>query len=241
MKCVMLCGGFGTRLYPLTLDVAKPLLKVRGREIISYIIENLNSVEKIDEIIILSNKRFHSQFSDWLKNLEGNKKKIRIFDNGVMNNDNRLGGATDFALAVKEGGIDDDVLVLNTDLFFDARLENFVNFFGKHKKSCVWVFDIKDKEKAKRFGVIEIDNNKIVSVEEKPNFPKSTLVNAGAIIITKDDLRLLNDFLKTDMSKEGVFYFIEYLMKRGDVFGCIFDGFWYDIGTIEQYEELNKG
>ena len=62
MKCVILCAGYATRLYPLTKDKPKPLLPIKGRPMLDYIIEKVFELNKVDEVIVVTNARFYQSF-----------------------------------------------------------------------------------------------------------------------------------------------------------------------------------
>ncbi len=88
MKCLILAAGYATRLYPLTENFPKPLLKVAGKSIMDWLIDDLESTGKIDEFIVVSNHKFINFFEEWKKTKTA---KIFIIDDGTTSNDNRLG------------------------------------------------------------------------------------------------------------------------------------------------------
>lgn len=242
MKCIILCAGFGTRLYPLTMDKPKALLEIKGRLIIEDVLERLEKIKDIDEIFIVSNEKFYLQFVWWLEKLKHPLKgKIKIINDNVLMNESRIGGLGDLSLVMKSNRIEDDILVVLGDNFFNFEIDEFIEFFKKNRKTCICIYDVGDKESAKRFGVAALDDKKrVISIEEKPEEPKTTLVSIGIYIFTKDDLKKFEEYMKSDLNKEGPAYFAKYLLERQDVLGYVCQGEWHDIGTIEQYNELNK-
>ncbi len=239
MKCIILCSGYATRLYPLTLDKPKPLLPIFGKPILNYLVENTSKIGDVDEIVVVSNEKFYNNFLEW-KNLNNFNKKIKVLNDGTLSNETRLGGIGDFWFALEKEKINDDILLLLGDNFFDFHLNEIIDFFKKTRKSMVGLYDIKDFEKSRNFGVVGLNGDKIISYEEKPEKPKSTLVSTGIYIYPKEDLKKIQDYMKTDKPKEGPGYLIPYLMSFGDVYGFVFNGFWYDIGSKETYYEVNK-
>jgi len=91
MKCVILCGGYATRLYPLTLDTPKPLLLIKGKPLLNYIIEKLEKTYEVDEIFIATNDKFYEHFLRW-KSSNSFIKKVKIINNETKTNETRLGG-----------------------------------------------------------------------------------------------------------------------------------------------------
>ena len=90
MKALILAAGYATRLYPLTKKYPKPLLEVKGRPIINYIIEKIELVNGIDEIYIVTNSKFISDFRKWAKTVKS-PKKITLVDDLTKDNQDRLG------------------------------------------------------------------------------------------------------------------------------------------------------
>jgi len=243
MKCIILCAGFGTRLYPLTINKPKALLEVGDRLIIEYILERIEKIKNIDEIFIVSNEKFYLQFVWWLEKLKFPlKNKIKIINDNVLTNEKRIGGLGDLSLVIGSNRIEEDVLVILGDNFFNFGLDKFIEFFEKNKKTCICIYDVRNKEKAKGFGVVTLtkNNRKVISIEEKPEKPRTTLASIGIYVFTKDDLKKFEEYMESDLNKEGPAYFVKYLLEKQDVLGYVCQGEWYDVGTVEQYNELNK-
>lgn len=240
MKCVILCAGYATRLYPLTLNTPKPLLNVRGKPVLNYTIDKILRINDIDEIFIVTNDKFYNNFISW-KDKFYPARKIQIINDKTTNNEDRLGGIGDLKLVLDKERISDDLFVLAGDNFFDFDLNKFLDFFREKKKATIGLYNLGDISKAKKFGILELDrNNKIISFEEKPEKPKSTLISTALYFFTKEELKKIHEYMKTNNPKEGPGYLIPYFLKSQDVYGYVFKGEWYDIGTKEIYEEVNR-
>jgi len=240
MKCVILCAGYATRLYPLTLNTPKPLLDVRGKPVINYLIEGILRIKDIDEIFVATNDKFYNNFVSW-KDKFYPAQRIHIVNDKTKNNEDRLGGLGDLKLVLDEERISDDLFVLAGDNFFNFDLNKFLGFFREKKRNTIGLYNLKDISKAKEFGILELDrDNRIISFEEKPQKPKSTLISTALYLFTKEELKKIQEYMKTSSPKEGPGYLIPYFLKSQDVYGYVFDGEWYDIGTKEIYEEVNR-
>ena len=111
MKCLILAAGYATRLYPLTENFPKPLLKVGVKTILDWLIDDVDTAGLIDEYIVISNHKFAPIFEDW-----ASSKKVTVLDDGTSSNETRLGAVRDIQFAIDTLGLDDDLLVIAGDL-----------------------------------------------------------------------------------------------------------------------------
>ncbi len=237
MKAIILAAGYGTRLYPLTIDKPKALLEIKGKLLLNHILEKIPP--SIEEIFIVTNDKFYIQFVWWLQQQNKEmKRRVDIINDGTISNETRLGGIGDLNLVIQEKNISDDILVISSDNFFTFSLEDFINFFNKVKKTTIGIFEISDKEKLKKYGIIEVNESKVVGFEEKPSEPKSNLASIGIYLFSKEDVEKIKEYMKTDLSKDGPGYLVKYFVEKEDVYAYKFEGEWHDIGSLEEYEKL---
>ena len=234
MKAIILCAGYATRLYPLTINKPKHLLEIKGRPILDYIIDK---IPKNMEIILVTNDKFYNNFENWTNKQE---RKIKVLNDGTLSNEDRLGGIGDLYFVIQKEKINEDIFVILGDNLSDFDLGKFIDFFNKNKKTSLGVFEFKHTDLTK-MGVVEAKDNKMISFEEKPKIPKSNLASTGFYIFTKNDLNNIKEYMKTDKPKDAPGFLIKDFFDNGeeiDVF--TFTGRWYDIGNKEIYEEVNK-
>ena len=240
MKALILAAGYGTRLYPLTLNKPKPLLEVAGKPIIEYIIEKIEKVKDIDELYIVTNNKFHTHFTNWSKNYNS-KTPIKVINDMTLSDQDKLGAIGDMKFVIDKEKIDDDLLVLGGDNLFEFNLQDFINFFNEKQSNIVALYDVKDKEIAKRMSIVELDSeNKLVSFEEKPENPKSTLIAICCYLYKKQTLPRINEYLEKGNNPDAPGYFIQWLHKNDQVYGWVFTESWFDIGSKEQLEEADR-
>ncbi len=241
MKAIVLCAGYATRLYPLTLDKPKSLLQIKGEPLLNFIIRKIEEIGEIEEIFIVTNDKFNPQFSEWLNENEKTfRKKIKIINDGTNSNDDRLGGIGDLDFAIKKENIDDNLLVVLGDNLFDSDLNGIVDFFREKNKNTVGVYELKNKEEAKKFGVLELKGDRIVSIEEKPENPKSTFISTGIYLFRREDVKKIGDYMKAPLPKDGPGYLVNYFLSFDEVNAFVLDGVWHDIGSKETYDNVNK-
>ncbi len=210
MKCILLCAGYATRMYPLTENFPKPLLDIKGKALIDYLIDDLENNNLIDEYIIVSNHKFINHFNDW-KNNNKYKNKISLLDDGSTNNDNRLGAVKDIWFAIDNTNINDDILVLAGDNLLDFSLKGFVDFSKEKNSNAVMRYYESEIERLKRTGVAIIDSNdKILEMKEKPSDPKSNWAIPPFYIFKKEYLKEIKNGIDSGCKVDAPGGFIEW-------------------------------
>ena len=221
MKSLILAAGYATRLYPLTLNMPKPLLKVAGKPIINYIIQKIEEIKEIDAIYIITNNKFYSHFLEWSESLKS-KLPIKIINDGTLNNEDRLGAVGDIAFAVKKEDITDDLFVIAGDNLFNFSLFGMIDLFKKMKTSVVAGRKTSKEEIKGKFGNIILDDgNKIAGFEEKPINPQSEIASTAIYLFSKDALKELENCTKGSFDNSGDF--VRHLAEKQDVYCYILD------------------
>ena len=238
MKCIILAAGYATRLYPLTKNTAKPLLEVAGKPILKHILEKVERINVVDDIYIVTNDKFYPDFVNWVKN-NPSEKEITVINDQTTTNDNRLGAIADIQYVIREKNLAEDVLVLAGDNLFDFELTDFVDFYHTTKADCITTHQLDDIEEIKQTGVVEVDDNKIVtSFEEKPEQPQSNLAVPPFYIYQKETLPLIDQYIAEGNNPDAPGHFVPWLIKHKDVYAYEFSGQRHDIGTMESYEKV---
>ncbi|MGB2705479.1 MAG: nucleotidyltransferase family protein [Candidatus Omnitrophota bacterium] len=253
MTAIILAAGYGTRLYPLTLDKPKALLEVGGKTILDRLVEKIKLVEECKRIIVVTNEKFHKNFETWAKEKfrSRNEKfsvpgtefpEIDVINDKTKDNETRLGAIGDINLVLSKTGAKDDLLITGSDNLFELDLREFVQF-GREKSpfSSIALFDVKNTELAKRYGICSLDKNlQVTDFEEKPASPKSTLAATALYFIPKEKILKIFDYMKTDLTKDAPGNLMKWLAKNDGVFGYVLTGAWYDIGDIKSLKEADE-
>jgi glucose-1-phosphate thymidylyltransferase len=240
MKALILAAGYATRLYPLTLNRAKPLLPVGEKTMIDRVIDKLNMIDEVDIIYVVTNQKFSRQFSDWAV-AKKNSKPIVVINDKTLSNDDRLGAIGDIGLAIREGGIADDLIVVAGDNLFEFDLNAFVRFAQRKSSPAIAVHDIREKKLASLYGVLEIDDNaKVMRFHEKPAQPQSTLVSTCIYYFPKSKLKLVGTYLNSSEKQDAPGNYIKWLAENDEVHAFAFTEAWYDIGDKESLNEVQK-
>lgn len=189
MKAILMAGGFAKRLN--LLNKSKCLIEIGGKPIIDYTLEKLKEIPEISEVIVITNDTFYGDFVEWAKKHTIN---IRILSDGGNSQNSKIGALTALLNFIENENFDEDFFLAGADNFFRFSLKNIFETFKRQNKDVAVFYDIKDLEKAKRFGVALIDtNNLIINFEEKPENPKSTIVSSCMYFFRKETIPLIKE------------------------------------------------
>ncbi|MAF37005.1 hypothetical protein CL622_07860 [archaeon] len=243
MKAIIPAAGYATRLYPLTEFQPKHLLPVVGKPIIAYVIEKIEELNVVDEIVIVTNEKFYHHFKSWARNFKCSIK-IKVVNDRTTSVDDRLGAIGDMKFGLTKAEIDDDLLIISGDNLFDFSLVEMHQMFVEKQKSVISLYDVRTFEAASKIGVVELDrDDKIVGFVEKPKHPKSTLGSIGIYFYPKIVIKRISEYLELGNNPDAPGHLLEWLYKKEDVYGFIFDKRdyeWFDVGSLASYQEANK-
>jgi glucose-1-phosphate thymidylyltransferase len=238
MKAIILAAGYATRLYPLTENYPKPLLRIVNKPILDYLVDDLLTISDINEIILVTNNKFYDHFMSWSVS-RALSIPIHIINDGSNANHERLGAIADLELALNGMKQEEDIFVLAGDNICDFSLKQLVDFYHTHHKSSIFVHELKDVDSLRKTGVAQLDGLKLVSFEEKPENPMGTHAVPPFYIYTKDTLEYIHEYMKLGLPKDAPGSLLTWLSKIVEVYACPMIGHRYDIGDIESYQDTN--
>jgi glucose-1-phosphate thymidylyltransferase len=231
LDAVILAGGYGKRLWPITLNVAKPLLPVCGKPVIEYIMEKLGEIECLERVIISINLKFGDDFKRWCEAY--NDARIKIIVEESRSEEEKLGAVK--ALSTLSQELENDTLLIAGDNLFTGSLKPMIEKYSR--ETIIALYDVKDVELAKLYGVVQIDDEaRIIDFVEKPERPVSTLVSTGIYIFPREVLDMAKEYLCEGGGRDRLGEFIQWLYRKVPVHGYILDGEWWDIGDIKSYK-----
>ena len=242
MLVLILAAGYGTRLYPLTINTPKPLLPCGHKPIINFLLDKVEGFHGLSRVIVITNDRFYKNFVDWAKENKSFRVPIDILNDGTTTPEDRLGAIGDIDFTLKKYGLKEDLLVMGGDNLFDYGLNDYIAACAKNApKATIGLYDLGDIESAKKFGVVQLNSkNEVVSFEEKPAAPKSTLIGMCLYHLPKDSLGFVAQYLKETKKSDTTGDYIKWLSQKAGVYGFTFKGQWFDIGSIEAYNQAQK-
>jgi glucose-1-phosphate thymidylyltransferase len=243
MNVLILAAGYATRLYPLTLNKAKPLLDVAGKPMVEWVVENLRGVGEIETIYIVTNAKFFADFETWAKNFQNANPQFRfkVINDGSTTDDNKLGAIGDINLLLtRESVVDSDLLVIAGDNLFRESLAGFIDYAGK-TEATVGVHQVTDSQAIKKYGVVTVDADGVIThFEEKPKEPKSSLAAIALYFYSKKVLPLFTTYIAAGNNADQPGLFLQWLYPRKPVNTFQITGQWLDIGSKETLEEANR-
>jgi len=240
MKVVLLAGGYATRLWPLTKDTPKALLPVGETTILEHMLHIIERMPSVKTVYLTTNQKFEPNFRKFLAGWKGTKKIELIVEKGTSNE--KKYGAVGALLKMREQGrFDGQTLILAADNVFDSHFSDMLNAIVEKGEDALVLYDVETGERAKLYGVCELDmKGHVVHFEEKPETPSGTLVSTGSYFLRKETLDLLPEYETSGGGIDRIGDFIKWLVERGNVRGYVYAGRWFDIGTHEHLERARK-
>jgi glucose-1-phosphate thymidylyltransferase len=231
LKGVVLAGGLGTRLYPLTKVTNKHLLPVYNKPMIYYPI--LTLVEAgIKDILIVTGG---NSAGDFLK-LLGNGKEFGLSHLSFVYQEGEGGIAA--ALSLAEYFCDNDkIVVILGDNIVEKSIKKEVEIFEKQEKGARIL--LKEVENPERFGVAEIEDGKIVRIIEKPKIPPSNLAVTGIYMYDSQVFDIIRTLKPSERGELEITDVNNKYLEMGQLTYGILDGWWTDAGTFDSLLKAN--
>ena len=238
MKGIILAGGSGTRLHPLTIGVSKQLLPIYDKPMIYYPLSVL-MLAGIKEVLIISTPHDLPSFKKLLE--DGSKYGIKLSYEEQPSPD---GLAQALIIGEEFIGNDDVCLVLGDNIFYGAGLQNLltssVDIVKNETKAVVFGSYVNDPE---RYGVAEFDASKnVISIEEKPKDPKSNFAVVGLYFYPNSVVKIAKEVKPSDRGELEITTVNQTFLRRGELKMQILSrGFaWLDTGTHEALTEATE-
>lgn len=239
MKGVILAGGLGTRLYPLTKITNKHLLPIYSKPMIYYPIQTLVKAG-IEDIIIIVSGPHAGAFLPILKNGEDFDCNLNF-----AYQEKPDGGIAD-ALGLAENFVgQDDLCVILGDNTTDASIRSEVNDFGQMKEEegkeepCCHLF-LKEVDNPSDFGIVEFDGSIVTDIEEKPVYPKSKMAVTGVYLYDSHVFEFIKSCTPSNRGQLEITDVNNKYVEYGTVTWSEIDGFWTDAGTFDNLFKANE-
>ncbi len=236
---VILAAGYATRLYPLTENFPKPLLRVGGRTLLDRLLAETDAIPAVTRHVIVTNHRFVHHFEQWQTQV-GYTRPIEVLDDGSVSNGTRLGAVRDLLFAINSLNLQDDLLVAAADNVLDFSLDGFAAFFAERQASVLMCGYEPSVEALRRTGVAILDDDgRVLRLEEKPQVPSSHWAVPPFYIYACKDLPLICGALDNGCGSDAPGHLARYVAEHAAMYAWKMPGRRYDIGDMAGYRQAD--
>lgn len=231
MKGAVLAGGLGTRLHPLTKVTNKHLLPVCSKPMIYYPIETLVGAG-IDDIMIVTGGE---SAGDFLK-LLGNGKEFGLRHLNYTYQEGE-GGIADAVRLCEHFAGGERLVVILGDNILEKSIRPYVEEFSRQKSGAKIL--LKEVDDPQRFGVAEVENERVVRIEEKPTNPKTNLAQTGVYMYDDQVFKIIETLEPSSRGELEITDVNNIFIERGEMTFNVLEGWWTDAGTFESLLKAN--
>ena len=218
MNVLILAAGYATRLYPLTLTKAKPLLEVAGKPMIEWVLDNLAPVPEIETVYVVTNHKFARDFETWSEQYQrrSRKPRLKIINDGSKDDSDKLGaiGDVNLVLAREDLGRDDLIIVAGDNLFSEPLTDFVAKARGSEATLATYRRGRSGGDKKIQRDHDRLRTESSPSFEEKPTEPKSTLTGIALYYFSRDTVPLFTTYIAAGNNPDQPGRFIQWLHTR---------------------------
>ncbi|MEF8827173.1 MAG: sugar phosphate nucleotidyltransferase, partial [Halapricum sp.] len=233
MDAIVLAGGFATRLWPITRNRPKMFLPIGDTTVIDRIFRELEDDDRIEDVYVSTNEEFGEVFEEHIADSPFEKPTVSVEE--AKEEDEKFGVVGALGELVEREGLDSDTLVIAGDNLISFSLSDFIDAFKENEATTLAAYDVGSLERATQYGVIDVEDDRVVDFQEKPDDPPSSLVSIACYAFPAETMGLIDTYLSGENNPDEPGWFIQWLIERSPVYAFPFEDAWFDIGTPEAY------
>jgi glucose-1-phosphate thymidylyltransferase len=209
------------------------LLPVGDTTVIDKTLAQLDDNDDVEDVYISTNERFAADFENYVDEQGYEKPELSVED--TSDEDEKFGVVGALAQLIDREGLDDDLLVIAGDNMVGFDIGDFVDFFEDKDSPVLAAYDVGDRERAKSYGLVELEGDEVVNFQEKPDDPNTTLASIACYAFPADVLPKFHTYLDNDENPDEPGWFLQWLQDRQSVYAFTFEDVWFDIGEAVAY------
>lgn len=247
MNAILLCAGFGTRLYPMTKNTPKGLLEVAGKPILDYQMPQLLGLPELDAIHLVTNARFVSQFYAWAEKwrveMESRNVVLHLHNDGSLDEEQRLGSVGDLAFVLRHLDRTQPVVITAGDNIYRFSLRPIAENFLESDDNLVLALYEQSYQVRQRYAVIEFGRDDMVArLHDQPETPPTEWVCPSLYFLRPEALSRVEPYLASGGHDDSFPDFMDHVIQNESVRAVRKSDsrMWLDVETRYMFKKANE-